>query len=533
MTTALTFDQQNNPQFNLGLRTNTGPAQRSGMANLLTAIQNANQMNPAANIQPLAQPMAQPMAQGQGPSFRFQDLNRAFQLDPRNTLSNVLLQQGMRGGPVRTPLEGFGRLSQSLVGAMLQKRALDRLEGQETTRQSNIQAQQDAITATLPANLQSMFTGPATAESLASAQQLNLQKELAPTSEFAIQETPQGSVFGVRETDAFGNVTFKPSGQQTDRAPVKGPDQFRPLTMAEIENAKKPVADGGLGLKDADLVGAQFNETQNRIVFKSKGQTINVDATTGLPPTEEQKEFGKTIVKRVNDTFLKPAAEAGTTIQALNQALNLMNQSFEQGDEALTGFGIEFLTDVQAGLATISNLLGFDVSELGVDVELIKDRQTLRAELNKLVLGQTQKLKGSLSNRELDFSAKATANMGNTPEANFLILTVQKMAAQKMQLAADAASDWFSSNGTYGKGKGADGKEYSSFEKYWRKVSQEDEFIGPQLINELNSAKQIEAYLDIKGVKKDANGAYTDDALSKLTPEELDAIKAKLGSFNQ
>ena len=95
--------------------------------------------NPAANVQPLAQPMqqqmAQPMAQGQGPSFRFQDLNRAFQLDPRNTLSNTLLQQGMRGGPVRTPLEGIGRLSQSLVGAMLQKRALDRLEGQETTRQ--------------------------------------------------------------------------------------------------------------------------------------------------------------------------------------------------------------------------------------------------------------------------------------------------------------------------------------------------------------------------------------------------------------
>ena len=52
-------------------------------------------------------------------------------------------------------------------------------------------------------------------------------------------------------------------------------------------------------------------------------------------------------------------------------------------------------------------------------------------------------------------------------------------------------------------------------------------------INELNSAKQIEAYLDIKGVKKDANGGYTDDALSKLTEEELDAIKAKLGSFNQ
>jgi hypothetical protein len=138
MTTALTFDQQNNPQFNLGLRTNTGPAQRSGMANLLTAIQNANQMNPVVNIQPLAQPMQQPqqqMAQGQGPSFQFQDLNRAFQLDPRNTLANTLMQQGARGTPIRTPLEGIGRLSQSLVGAMLQKRALDRLEGQETAKQ--------------------------------------------------------------------------------------------------------------------------------------------------------------------------------------------------------------------------------------------------------------------------------------------------------------------------------------------------------------------------------------------------------------
>ena len=183
--------------------------------------------NPSANIQPLAQPMqqpmAQPMAQGQGPSFRFQNLNRAFQLDPRNTLANTLMQQGMRGGPVRTPLEGIGRLSQSLVGAMLQKRALDRLEGQETTRQSNLQAQQDAITATLPANLQSMFTGPATAESLASVQQLNLQKELAPTSEFAIQQTPQGNVFGVKTTDAFGNVTFKPSGQQAKPRPLAQP----------------------------------------------------------------------------------------------------------------------------------------------------------------------------------------------------------------------------------------------------------------------------------------------------------------------
>ena len=527
MTTGLTFGQRRLPlpqldQLNLGQALMQQVQPFSGQ---IAANRNAANMMPMQQPQ---QPMAQPMAQGQGPSFQFQDLNRAFQLDPRNTLSNALLQQGMRGGPVRTPLEGIGRLSQSLVGAMLQKRALDRLEGQETTRQSNLQAQQDAITATLPANLQSMFTGPATAQSLQQAQQLNLQKQLAPTSEFAIQQTPQGSVFGVRETDAFGNVSFKPSGQQTTPRPVAPPKQ-NIITLVNNDDPKDVIT----GDANSDKIKNALASTEKNYVIQKGGQTINVDATTGSKPTKEQEEFGKAIVGRINDTYLKPAAEAGPTISALNQALNLMNQSFEQGGEDLTGFGIEFLTDVQAGLATITNILGFDVSELGVDVELIKDRQTLRAELNKLVLGQTQKLKGALSNKELDFSAKATANMGNTPEANFLILTVQKLAAQKMQLAADAASDWFDLNQTYGKGKGADGKEYSSFEKYWRKVSQEDEFIGPQLINELNSAKQIEAYLDIKGVKKDANGAYTDDALLKLTTEELDAIKAKLGSFNQ
>ena len=135
MTTALNFGQRPIPltqldQLNLG---QTLMQQVQPFSGAMAANRNA------MNLMPLAQPQqqmsqGQGQVQGQGPSFRFQDLNRAFQLDPRNTLANTLMQQGMRGGPVRTPLEGIGRLSQSLVGAMLQKRALDRLEGQEATR---------------------------------------------------------------------------------------------------------------------------------------------------------------------------------------------------------------------------------------------------------------------------------------------------------------------------------------------------------------------------------------------------------------
>ena len=125
MATGLTFGQKyrNNPLL------------QSQLAGLL---QGQMAQQPAANIQPLANTgaaQAQPVAAGSGPTFRFADLTKAYQTDPRNVLSSQLMQQGMRGGPVSSPLQGIGRLSQSLVGAMLQKKALDRLEGQETTRQ--------------------------------------------------------------------------------------------------------------------------------------------------------------------------------------------------------------------------------------------------------------------------------------------------------------------------------------------------------------------------------------------------------------
>lgn len=525
MATALNFGQRRLPipsfdQLDLG---RSLMQQVQPFSGAMAANRNAMNLMPLANT---GAAQAQPVASGSGPAFRFQDLNKAYQLDPRNTLAKALMEKGMRGTPIRSPLEGIGRLSQSLVGAMLQKKSLDRLEGQETTRQENLQAQQDAITATLPANLQSMFTGPATAQSLASVQQLNLQKELAPTSEFAIKDTPQGSVFGTKTTDAWGNVTFEPTGQQTDPRPLAAPD----TNIITLVNNADPT-DVVTGDENSEVIKAALADKSKNYVIQKGGQTINVGAQK--VEAKEKVKIGELRATRINDTFLKPANEATTTLSSLDMAINLMNQSFEQGGDDLTGFGIEFITDLQAGFSTLSNMLGFDVSELGINVETIKDRQTLRSELNKLVLGQTQKLKGALSNKELDFSAKATANMGNTPEANFLILTIQKLAAEKMQLAATAADDWAERNGTYGKGKDADGNEYSSFESFWRAESRKDEFIGPQLINQLNSSKQIEAYLDIKGIKKTADGSYTDEALSKLSQEELDAITAKLGSFNQ
>ena len=50
------------------------------------------------------------------PSMQYQQLNNAYQSDPRRMLGQTLMGQGASAAPVRTPLQGLGRLSSALVG---------------------------------------------------------------------------------------------------------------------------------------------------------------------------------------------------------------------------------------------------------------------------------------------------------------------------------------------------------------------------------------------------------------------------------
>ena len=59
------------------------------------------------------------------PSMQYQQLNQTYQSDPRRILGQTLMGQGASSAPVRTPLEGLGRLSSALVGAYLQRKAGD------------------------------------------------------------------------------------------------------------------------------------------------------------------------------------------------------------------------------------------------------------------------------------------------------------------------------------------------------------------------------------------------------------------------
>ena len=278
--------------------------------------------NPAANVQqlaqPMQQPMAQPMAQGQGPSFQFQDLNRAFQLDPRNTLSNTLLQQGMRGGPVRTPLEGIGRLSQSLVGAMLQKRALDRLEGQETTRQENLQTQYDAILGNLPQNVTSLLPTIATPEALQSVQELGLQVVSAPTSEFEFRDIGGNIVFGTKETNPLTNTTtFNPEGS------IKAPTQPK-TNIITLVNKDDP-NDVVTGDVNSDQIKAAL-DSGKKYAKQTSGTNINIDQQT---QSKFEEKAAESAIKRLEDIQKLVFQDA-----ELENRLDIAESLLEGGTEA-------------------------------------------------------------------------------------------------------------------------------------------------------------------------------------------------------
>ena len=72
------------------------------------------------------------------PSFRYKQLNPAYQSDPRRILGQSLMTQGSSFAPVQTPLQGLGRLSSALVGAYLQKGAMDRQVAREDEFKTNL-----------------------------------------------------------------------------------------------------------------------------------------------------------------------------------------------------------------------------------------------------------------------------------------------------------------------------------------------------------------------------------------------------------
>jgi len=457
------------------------------------------------------------MQPGRRPSMQFQQLNPAFQSDPRRILGQTLMGQGTSTAPVRTPLEGLGRLSSALVGAYLQRKAGDEAVSREDKAR-------DALLASLPANASPMLTNLAQTNpgALQTAMATSAMKPTTTAFTQDIEGAPGAVGYGTKTIDQLtGAESTAFSGIYKPPAAKKPLDKFRPLNADEI---------AGSGLTAETAKDFQINETTGKVSrLSGAAPTVNITQEAAQAgETEFAKGMAQGQIAQLNK-LSEQANLASENEDAINSILTLYNRAESEGfnmDE-LTGPGADFKLDLKETFATVGGLFGFDYEELGIDVDTITDQQSLRAAFNELSLEMTKKLRGAISEKELTVATRATANFGNTPEANRMILLTQRGAAAKARAVENEAFRYINGDGTeQNRGNGnlgpgtMDGKKYNSFQQYQREfVNRDKEFVVKQVVPEINSIAEMKALVKISG------------GLNNLSEETIELMDERLAQL--
>ncbi len=314
------------------------------------------------------------------PTFGFQRLNPAYQSDPRRIMGQALAQQGASSAPVRTPLQGLGRLSSALVGAYLQRNAL---EGQAQREAQATEALMGALPENVSPQIRAMVqAAPGTFEpALMSAL-------LQPTTTSSLVD--QGDMAFVQNT-----TTTPLTGAQstTISSPVQrraAPETFSPLTDQQAKEA---------GL---DTSRGQKYQRSNR---SNKITQIGGTAPTTNINVDMAKESGKGLLKKF-DTLEEAATASTTALSRVDQMLGLL-------DEIDTGFGAETALTFQR----IGQFFNPDF-----DLKDVAGKEQFLAAANELVLPRVKQLGYNPTDADLRFISQASPRLSNSTAGNKLLL---------------------------------------------------------------------------------------------------------------
>ena len=347
---------------------------------------------------------------GRRPSMQFQQLNPAFQSDPRRILGQTLMGQGTSTAPVRTPLEGLGRLSSALVGAYLQRKAGDEAVSREDKAR-------DALLASLPANASPMLRGMVD-NNPSGLQTAMATQALQPTSTLKTQELPGAPgavVVGTESTSPLGGTTFTPSSVYK---PTKPADSFRPINASEITQ---------YGLSDDEAQGLQINEVTNRLVGRQ-----------GAAPTVN-------VIQDRERTIVTESAKSGIA------RLDKDNEKYEKNLDLLNK--LDVAKDLLAGgmeTGPIQSIL-LPFRKIGADLNLISaekqndlsNQEVFNAISNYLIPRMRADGSGATSNLEGAAFAKATITIDKSPRSNAMILAGMRQLANRQNQIISEKEDWF------------------------------------------------------------------------------------------
>ncbi len=338
------------------------------------------------------------------PSMQFQQLNPAFQSDPRRILGQTLMGQGTSTAPVRTPLEGLGRLSSALVGAYLQRKAGDAQVERETEMRNQIMGM-------LPETATPQQRAFAAANPTAFSQIVG-QAQFAPKTQAFTQniEGAPGAVgYGTKtidpltgaESTAFSGIYKPQKAAKQDFVTLTKADGTSPVTL--------PLGDAQIGT----LLGQGYIERQGG------GTNVSVNMP-GAQEGEFKKASAKAASKTITDLQEQVRGESDL-ITRLNIADNLLEAGTETGP----------IINLTMPIRNIGRALGFLNDE---QAKQLNNQQVLTAAFNYIIPRMRVVGSGATSDFEARLFSSATANMANTPQAN-------KVLVKSMQALVDRRSN--------------------------------------------------------------------------------------------
>ncbi len=282
------------------------------------------------------------------PSFRFKALNPAFQSDPRRILGQSLMTQGLSSAPVQTPLQGLGRLSSALVGAYLQKGAIDRQVARESDFQDKLTNALSGMD--LPANspIRALFPfAPETALGAAITRDTNLEIAKAKAPATFSKPTRDEIIAAGGNPEASGlyqknDKTNKLEFTRIDDIPKSGfPSLVNELIRIDkIPEENRTRADDltfkfySAQLSRPREVPVMDENTGNTVLRKIPG--INVKAilsgeTTNNEEKVSEDKVNENVVKfaKLNKTESEYVGQLKTSQAELDKLVNIL---FENGD---------------------------------------------------------------------------------------------------------------------------------------------------------------------------------------------------------
>ena len=189
---------------------------------------------------------------------------------------------------------------------------------------------------------------------------------------------------------------YQPSGNPQHK--------FRPMTAEEKKSFGIP-----------DNVPARFNETLGKPEIMSTGGGSSVTVVNEAE-NKGNEDFFENRGKDFSNTITS-IGESSTLADIDNQNLN----RFEQLSElAKTGKTSDLLNNMQGW----ADSLGVDLS--GLDLANMGATQALNSVAGRFVMQQVQKTKGAVSDREMAYFMKISANIGNSPLGNQLIINMAR-----------------------------------------------------------------------------------------------------------